>query len=376
MAVSGMTINTQVGTGLQGFTFDSPVISHGVLNTAVTGGASMTVAGFNFAPSDFSATVMAGAAMCKSTKWTSMTSLLCQSGYIHDQSVHVTISEATIGTGLAIFTFEAPVISHVALNTPWSGGGLLTLAGLNFAVRDASGSARVASGACSTVMWTSPSAISCKAGTAIGAESVLLDLTLSYIVGTGQAELISFDAPVVSSSWLNAVRSGGASLTITGLGFGTADYSSTVTTSGSLCDNVSWTSSTTVACESGTEYTQSPGASMTISSFQGTGIDTFSFDAPVASFVIRNTPLSGDAPLAFHGLNFGEYAHTITASLAGQPCKSTSWTSLTVLKCSSPAPSFAFGLSEVTVAQTLGSAQSQYSFDGTSLLLSSVICEP
>ena len=44
---------------------------------------------------------------------------------------------------------------------------------------------------------------------------------------------------------------------------------------------------------------------VTVGGIAGTAVGTFSFDAPVVSAVMVNTPLSGSAALTVLGLNFG-----------------------------------------------------------------------
>ena len=58
---------------------------------------------------------------------------------------------------------------------------------------------------------------------------------------------------------------------------------------------------------------------VTVGGFVGTGLDVFSFDAPVASAMVSNTPHTGDGSVTAAGLSFGLTNYTVTAAL-GAAC--------------------------------------------------------
>ena len=72
---------------------------------------------------------------------------------------------------------------------------------------------------------------------------------------------------------------------------------------------------------------------VTVGGFVGTGLDVFSFDAPVASDVLRNAPLTGDGSVTVTGLGFGLFEYTATAALGSAACSTTSWSSASSVVC-------------------------------------------
>lgn len=185
-------------------------------------------------------------------------------------------------------------------------------------------------------------------------------------------------APVVSAVAQNSARSGGGSLTVMGLGFGTKDYTVSAMLSTAPCDTTGWVSSTSLLCRFGGECMGREHASVTISTVVGTELDVFSFDGPVASYLMGNVPHSGGASLVVYGLNFGSCALSVTVSLGTRICGSSSWTSPTSLKCASPVLSSPLGQSAVQVEggtfdvatampltyDVVGTSVSVFSFDG------------
>ena len=139
----------------------------------------------------------------------------------------------------------------------------------------------------------------------------VIEVTVGGFVGTG-LELFSFDAAVASIVWQNAPLTGDGSVTVTGLGFGVHEYTATAAFGSAACSTSSWSSGTSVTCQAASSYDYAGYVEVTVGAMSGTGravytydparAGVFSFDAPVASDVVRNAPTSGGGSVAATGL--------------------------------------------------------------------------
>ena len=161
--------NAYFGTMLYAFTFDAPTVSYSFQsNVPFTGGSSVTISGLSFAALDSTVTVSIKGVMCSCSSWTSATMLLCSSSPV-SSSVHplhmrssVTIGEV-VGTMSISFSFDAPTLSYSTFNMPTSGGGAVTVYGMNFAPVNYTPTAEVGSMICPSTSWNSATAIQCVA---------------------------------------------------------------------------------------------------------------------------------------------------------------------------------------------------------------------
>ena len=321
--------------------------------------------------------------------------------YVHDASVAAPVASAKGG-----------------FNEASSGaGGSVTVSGLNFGATAASGSVQFADAACSTTAWSSSSSLTCATSqSAVTAGTI----TISAVVATfPTVSVMSYDAPVASTtqgSTPNLVASGGTSVTVTGLSFGVAYSSPTAKLGGVACRTTSWTTSTTLACQTawpvaGQKWSMDPWdltAVMTVNAITGTSVDTmFTFDAPVLSAAMfaysttglrgpsnyipyrskMNVPVTGSLYVDLRGSSFGAADATASMAIFGQPCSTSSWMSMTTVLCttleafgSDPTRQANIGQSReaavVTVGTAAGTSISMFSFDGvwTFFRCSMIVC--
>jgi hypothetical protein len=154
--------------------------------------------------------------------------------------------------------------------------------------------------------------------------------------------LFSFDAAIVSlSSVWNAASSGCASVTVSGLQFGSHNGSASLalgTGTEYLCHTASWTSVSTTVCGHGqVGLTGTAPVLFSVGNLVSTAISMLSFDAPVLSLLRpHNIPYSTQRSATLAGLNFGTADTTATATLRnpdGLFCSTLAWTSMTVARC-------------------------------------------
>ena len=186
-------------------------------------------------------------------------------------------------------------------NAPTSGGASATISGLSFAPINMTPTAAMAEADCSTTSWASGTTVLCLQSLPVNAGSSRTTVTVASVAGTALS-LFTFDgmsprfthclcilcftcvreAPAVSVNHVgsgNAPGTGGASATISGLSFATADMTPTAMLAESDCSTTSWASGTTVVCrQAAPSNAGSSQTTVTVSSVSGTSHGLFTFD--------------------------------------------------------------------------------------------------
>lgn len=343
------------------FTFDAPVVSFALQHTGIssngpaTGASSVTITGLNFASIDKTATVRIRA-VCRTSSWTSSTTLSCQNYQVtstdtsYAESVTVTGQAGTFASGL--FSFDAPSLTFSSWNTPTSGGATLTLDGTNFAPVDYTPTAHIYNTVCQTTLWITSTNIKCVSPAIAFYWKVPAAITVSAIVGT-RSTGISYDTPAVTYNHPgnapalvpDQYSAYHAYVTIFGLNFGPIDATASAsidndaTANGwqfNMCQTTSWTTGTNVVC-SPSKYGYSGQRSVAVGGLGSSGARAgggFTYDAPIITTSnIYNGGASGGNTVTIAGLNFG-YTNTTPESYVGvSSCPTTSWTSGTTVKC-------------------------------------------
>jgi hypothetical protein len=405
-----LTMDILIGTeGVRTLSFDAPVLSHArAINVPTCAGASLTLVGTNFGEWDATSSARTTAHdICATLSWTSVTTAACGTSGVSDRQnmLALTVS-TTVGSGLALLSFDAPVLTQMApLNSPTSGPvGPLASAGLNFRQADLSFSVRIGASLCASSAWSSATSVRTNACflhvvgfPTVGrcfressmCDSVQVRCYLSQGVGGSLAAVLlsgasigtsdcvfSFDAPAVSlvdPNNVNAPASGRSPLLLSGMNFGTFNATTTTQHSDSSCNTVSWTSSSALRCESAVVRLMA-GTSIivTVAAIAGTRQMQMTFDAPLISRVgTVNGPVTGGVPVQLQGVNFLLTDNSITAAIGQTLCRTVSWSSSTSLLCHA-AQGIGTADALVTVAGVVGSRLSQLTFDAPST--SGVIC--
>lgn len=380
-----VTVSTNVGTFSSFFSFDAPTVSAVAplgSNGATTGGTFVTISGLNFAGKSYTPTMAINArTLCGTTTWTSATTLGCTTSTLSPGvglklSLHATVS-TTVGTGLSLFTFDAPTVSFALTpNGPSTQHMSLTLHGHSFGTTNLSPSVRIQTTTCASQAWISQTMIVCMRAEGYGPKRSL-SITLSAVVGT-RVGMITFDAPVfTSTSPYNIMLSGTGSLTLAGFNFGYED--ATPTSSSGVgydrdsCMTTSWISTTNVLCASSSQgYGGAKhSVTVTVAAVVGTRSHKFTYDAPVLSYLPdKNLPASGSSTITIQGLNFGSVAPTPTATTSDvYACATSSWTSGTTVQCAMGTEHGKNGYQNagyrplLTVTALVGTRQRQFTFD-------------
>lgn len=372
--------NKYFGTLLSAFTFDAPTVSFGTpgpnfANMPVTGGLTLSVSGFNFGKADFSSTGSIGLTTCATLSWKSATSIDCVTpvGAGMKKKLTVTVG-AVVGTLASRFSFDAPSVTYsYPINGPSQTGYMLTLDGQNYASANLSPSARLGGTACASTQWISTTQIKCVVTSGFKGNH-LSAITVEGIVGT-RAGRFTFDAPVPTHlKAANTPTTGGTSVTMLGMSFGSYDFSATAAIDPFDCKTTSWTTSSSITCLSsagtaGTEpvaYGVAKAMVITVGAIVGTRTSKFTYDSPAITSTGTNLPTTNGATLTVFGLNFGYGSTTPTTFLGDDStaCSTTSWTTVSTVRCASAGGSGpGAGVQTAMLASIIGTGLAQFTFD-------------
>jgi len=355
------------GTLPGSFTYDAPVITLvKAVNAPTRWGGVVTVTGTNFGAEPSGPTVRIGATVCFGDKWVSTTSVECtvQTGFGLSHRVGVAVG-LIAGTLRSAFSFDSPVLTYVsAINGPTAAAQLLTFNGLNF---ESASTAVVKLGTtvCQSTAYVSDNVIVCTAAAGSGNA-----LTTSITTATGSAQLQSYfthDTPVLTAvSVINGPTAGAAVVTVSGINFGTLDYSLTATIGGNAFSAVTYVSDSSVigrvAAGTGTDKM----IALTLGSRVSSVDVRFSYDPPsVLAVTPANGPNLGLTVLTISGTNFGTSASAGVVTIGGTACLANTFVTASSVLCVAPPADRLYStprdvsMSLGTYSATLGSAFSR-----------------
>ena len=313
-----------------------PVLSQIATNSPLSGGAELLMMGLHFGYRDFSNTAALGTVACVTTSWRAATAVRCKSSLMLGYPDYAQITtHSMVGTAQSVFSFDAPILSHVAGNTPATGGAVLDLEGSNFGPTDYTVSARLADDGCASSSWVTQSLVTCTTGYDPSISNAA-SLTVVELVGCSSAAF-SFDAAVVTHVALNDPQTGGASLTVSGFNFGARDFSLTVRADTLQCAKTAWTAATALVCSTSANHLRDSRV-VAIGFVTGTAVLSITYDSPVLTFIApKNAATTGALSVTVHGFNFGAGAPTATVVIAVTTCATAVWVSTTEVKCGTSA---------------------------------------
>jgi len=421
-----------VGTASKAFSYGDPVITGRALGTTftplldvfngpVSGNTTTTLVGFNFGRVDYTGKGRLGGTAFKSvlTNWLSdsFIALRTPPGACASAEVSFTVGMQR-DTHTKAWTYDAPTINAAphaaingsAINSPATGSKTVSVLGSNFGVFRASGKGKYGDTSGEASKWVSDSttAFRSPAGVAAG-------LTAAYTVcgRFGSVEMqLSYDVPTVTDQTpSNGATDGGSTITLLGLNFGTADYSSRAAvgthtnatlvyldgagglqnynvSGGTSCETTRWLSETSASCKvaagAGVEY----GVSFTVGVQVGTQATGhfYSYDKPVmtAAFPANGPAYGGEnVTLSFGGelttysitmlgRDFGRADYSPKARLGDTDCMAAQWVSHSSIMCKIPGGACVDASITVTLqgrnnGTQFGVATKVFSYDAPSL---------
>jgi len=188
----------------------------------------------------------------------------------------------------------------------------------------------------------------------------------------------AFDITYVNPT--NSPNSGGASISIAGLSFGSSDVSPTVAIwASTICTTSSWTTGTSVTCQAFSGSGLNPSGAfandylmdMTVASTVAVDRNQqyFSFDAPTISSALPiNLPTSLGSSFTLAGSNFAMELTTPTVAIGATICLTSYWTTNTFVTCASVPSGRGAGVStSISLSQQLGTLYVGFTYDAPSV---------
>jgi hypothetical protein len=202
-------------------------------------------------PSFASSYVRMSKTAAEMTSWISITSLKCMLGRGLGFSQGLTLTSGLrSGTISQTFSYAHASASGMTMNLPATGSVLITVMGSAFPTWSTSAAARVGGTVAEHSIWLSESKILCRSGAGVGIQ--LRTVISVYVASVSTvSDTFTYDRPKLQSVYpLNGPNIGFLSLTISGMGFGNADYSPRARVGETTCKSVTYISETSLVCSS------------------------------------------------------------------------------------------------------------------------------
>ena len=339
-------------------------------NGPYTGGTSTTIYGMNFGSNDPCPTITLRR-VCQTTSWITSSSLTCLTDSVTTSRMETSTrvgggAYAHTGSFVALFTFDAPVVTTFApVNVPSTGGSAVSLQGMNFGTVDYTATSEISGlhpdprSLCHTTAWSTNSYVLCRAPSGFNAFRTI-SVTVGAAGGSRQFTL-TYNAPVVTfANPINfpamAASVGMASMTVFGLNFGVLDITPSLATTGGpdMCQTTGWTANTAVRCQPallgvmsqryvvayGNGGLNPAGGALNQGTNGAYGAHNFAvtYDAPIITWSTpANLPTTTkqDAlmTVTISGINFGYTDSTPESYIGVSYCQTTTWTSATNMQC-------------------------------------------
>jgi hypothetical protein len=412
-----LTSGVIVGTFKNSLTYDTPSISVVLPSNFRTmrSPIAITMIGGRVAHSGSSAMARLGLTACERSVWQSASELLCSSpsGIGDWQGVQITIG-GQVGQFSLSFTYDKIMLSALhRRNYPSSSLPFLTLFGSGMARADYCPKISLAASAAESSRWSSDSSIltrpssgyksttgfasnivatigvACKlvwASSGFNSEPLLLPIDPSICpqsIGTSSfSEAFSYDVPVpilaTQPSFLRALtfiyslKPNLEMSTISGLGFGVAEYSAALAVGRTHCEATFWISASNALCKVSSGVGSTALLAITSGATQGrTDTEAYSYLSPrpfiqSTAITIRwkyNHPATGSTPITIQAVFLGLFSVTHDLRAGASHCEVSLWVSDTSVTGFVASGVGGTKLVAVTSGQRGGSATVALSYD-------------
>ncbi len=329
---------------------------------AVSGGTTVTLSGTGFSTHGGVPLIDIGGANCGGVVVVDPATITCTTTAATTGLKMVTLTTASSLSGnLAnAYTYQAsPTVTSLSPNYSRStGGDTINIAGTNFSNLGGSPTVTINGVACTSVVYTDPTNISCTTG---ASSSGAFDVIVTNADGqssTGQTMPLTYQDPptLVSVSPFSGTLTGGNTIVITGTNFSALGGAPTVTIDGNACTSVVVTDASTLSC---TVPTGTVGPkTVSVTNMDGQVASLINFyeynEAPIVSGLSQSYAFTaGGETLTVNGSNFTNFMGTPTVTIGGSACSSVTFTSATSLDCVGT-PALAAGTYDVVVTNPNG----------------------
>jgi len=348
-------VDRAAALGVEGpaFAFFAPSVSAIIpdhLPVGAGGAIALTIYGTGFGPSapPVPANAIIGSSACTSVSYISDSSMQCLvasgTGKGHQVSVNVSTQDSANGTQV-MFSYDAPMVTALAFTVaPSTGHPGLAVYGINFGNLPPSPSnltTRVGDTGCTTMVWTSDTALSCSVvgGAAGSVATVYVSLSEQTSTSNDNASLSFVLPPLVTA--VKRIKNANTSFTedggrieIYGSNFGTGPAVA-ATVGFSDCDPTLWLSESSLKCS----VVAGMGSLLPVSVYVNAGASTlskaFNYTTPLIN---ASSPavMSGDVLVTIVGANFGLHDLSPMLRMGGTSCTASLWISASSITCKAP----------------------------------------
>jgi hypothetical protein len=350
------------------FSYRRPeVTSVVVANAPSLGGKGVFIFGDNFGTSETSFRNSFGGTGSESTKWLSHNSTLARVASGINEELAVVLSvQLLVSSARAVYSYDLLKVSNIAAgNSVSSGGAAITVQGINIGRTDYSMEILIGHSTCDHSLWISDSTALARTVAGMG-----IDLRLNFASDTRTAAQsswkVSYDSPYLSEPQIfrNVPTTGSGDLRVTGLNFGTVDYTSRIRLAHTTCSASFWTSDSAVECRGASPGSGYGKVRLHIQHHEYPGCGIYYYDAPAAETTAQsNLVLLRPRFITVLGSNVGTTDASNSYRIFPTAAQASVWLSDTSLTCL-PTPSLARSLSIVATAGVqIGSLSSSLSFD-------------
>eukprot|EP00961_Rhodomonas_salina_P266372 3600853-Rhodomonas_salina.1 len=284
--------------------------------------------------------VRGGGTVCEGTDWVSDTLVRCAIAVGEKASLGIAVTSGSFpGSMSEAVSYDRVTRVLRRANVGMFGGQSLTVA-WDVGLRPRYSSAgRVGETGHESTVWVSESSTTCRAAGGTGG-SLKDVLTVGVVVGSW-TEGISYGGPEVlrlisvnisAAPRANVAATGGGSLMVSGLSFGTKDVSGQLRVGVSGCSSSEWISTTSMAGLYARGLCGGWALVVSGSSKVGSATHMLSYNnAEVRGSL--NVPAGGAVRLMVSGPDLGPVASSVQARVGDTACEETVWTSGSSLQC-------------------------------------------
>jgi len=232
--------------------YDAPFLRRvlGGANTPVAGQDKL-MEGSNFGNSDFTSRYRTGDSACVASQWFADSSLLCKlsAGQGHNFNFAITLV-GEVDTSERLFSYDFPAaFKVVTTNSGPSEAAMHTLAGESFSLFSISQQSRVGFSSSALSEWISDTSLTLRVANGLSGYGESIVVSVAMERKTTKTSMFSYDGPAILDVTVSAGGTSADHVTLSGVGFGSHDYTIRATISTYGCVSTGWIAETSIVCK-------------------------------------------------------------------------------------------------------------------------------
>ena len=316
-----------------------------VNNQPSVGGLTVSLSGAGLGLAGFSPSARVGASACDSTEWVADSAVAARAIPGAAGTRRVTVSaESAVGTRTGLVSHDEGTLVSASFNGATTGATSLSLIGFGLGVHCLSAALRTGGTVSEVSWWLSDTGLLARVNAGSNfASTRRVAITVGAVGGT-ETDAASFDASAVVAAEINGACTGSFSVTLLGVGFGSASDSAWVRAARTSCEATRWLSDTgATALMAAGSAAWTLAAILTSGMLTGTRTAAVTYNtALLAGGILSgglgrplglNAPTTGAATVVISGSGLGLSDSTLAGRLGGTAGETTVWLSDTTTAC-------------------------------------------